>query len=222
MHPQYEMTTPQSPADIRSYFAVAPQTAPVMRKETVTCDGIINQAADGCAVETSVLQAGHKDSPAELRDATINTATTRQNGKYTRSSSTTIAKKRNKRVMSTSDSEAEKALSANANTAEYLNNAQAAAITQPAVVTHHVDSDSSSDSVYMLLTPGSAAQLAQPVNINRDTMPSQPKNNLNFAVTKPAIQRRQARKQTTRKKARPTKPKAANAEKVEHVCREIY
>ena len=124
--------------------------------------------------------------------------------------------------MSTSDSEAEKTLSANANTAEYLNNAQAAAITQPAVVTHHVDSDSSSDSVYMLLTPGSAAQLAQPVNINRDTMPSQPKNNLNFAVTKPAIQRRQARKQTTRKKARPTKPKAANAEKVEHVCREIY
>jgi hypothetical protein len=212
------------PLDIRKYFTAVPLSSSVSQKDLLLCDDAANQTADGCAVLEPILSASHSEHPAEPHVAKKSTAT-HAISTITGSSSTDIAKKRNKRVMSTSDSEAEQALTANARKAQSINELQASAVTQPADVTHHVDSDSSSDSVYMLLHTAGAAQPepAKLDNSNDDSALSQPNSKRKLTVTKSATPNRQTRGQTSRKKSRsasqPTVAKVKNTE--QRVCRNL-
>ena len=216
--------TNSPPPDIRKYFTAVPLSSSVSQKELLLCDDAANQTADGCAVLEPILSASHSEHPAESQVAKNSTAT-QAISSITSSSSTDIAKKRNKRVMSTSDSEAEQALTANARKAQSINEVQASAVTKPADVTHHVDSDSSSDSVYMLLHTAGAAQL-EPVkldNSNDDSALSQPNSKRKLTVTKSATRTRQTRGQTSRKKSRSApQPTVANVKNTEQrVCRNL-
>jgi hypothetical protein len=217
--------TNSPPPDIRKYFTAVPLSSSVSQKELLLCDDAANQTADGCAVLEPILSASHSEHPAESQVAKKSTAT-QAISSITSSSSTDIAKKRNKRVMSTSDSEAEQALTANARKAQSINEVQVSAVAKPADVTHHhVDSDSSSDSVYMLLHTAGAAQPepAQLDNSNDDSALSQPNSKRKLTVTKSATQPRQTCGQTSRKKSRsapqPTVAKVKNTE--QRVCRNL-
>ena len=216
--------TNSPPPDIRKYFPAVPLSSSVSQKELHMCDDAANLTADGCAVLEPILSASHSDHPAESHVAERSTATQAVSSIMS-SSSTDIAKKRNKRVMSTSESEAEQALTANARKAQPFNEVQASAVITPADVTHHVDSDSSSDSVYMLLHTAGAAQQepAKLDNSNDDSPLSQPNSKRKLTVTKSATQARQTRGQTSRKRSRsapqPTVAKVKSTE--QRVCRNL-
>ena len=194
-----EMSASNLNGDIRRWFSnvTTPCTSLDSPGKTMDNKGSQMAASEGHAV----VETAHQESIAEgindVNAENIIMAAAQPNRRLTRSNGCKPAPRRNKRVMTTSDSEEDKAMSTLQMPTAAVNATPTTVVSKTSDAPQSDDSGNSSDSVFFLLQTRGTAQPEnanpKPSNHGREISKQKVKRRRSVGVTKTALRPRQAR-----------------------------